>query len=773
MKSGHNIIIEDNKLVIINLRQYLIGVNEMIRKLFFALFVFSAFGCAGFSAQEKISYEGYSLKFEDNFDGSKLDTKKWGFEFHEPGWVNNELQSYDDSKENTYVKDGNLVIQALEKNNGGKKTYTSGRINTLGKFEAKYGIFEARLKVPQGQGFLPAFWMMPANEQIYGQWPLCGEIDIMEVLGNDIKKSYSTLHFGEPHTQKQVFKTLKKGDFANEFHTYAVEWLPDEFKFYVDGEYIGSVTEWFTKKAGDEPVTFPAPYDQPYYMILNVAVGGNWPGNPDHTTKFDERAQMVVDYVRVYQKDSYDENVTMKEAEVKVRGADGKNGNLVRQSKNSWEYMQQLGGEGAFNYNNGVLEVTTKKAGTVDYSVQLVQADIPLVKGAYYEFSFDAWSTENRSTMVGLTGPNNGFVRYFGDEKISLTKNKKNYKFKFQMKETTDPACRIDFNMGATSSTAPIYISNVVIKQVGKGAIETAEKSVTADGNYIYNGTFDRGYGRMKYWKAECADGSSQEVTNVKNVRECKVVVGKAGANAVVLSQDKIPLASDTEYVFTLESSTKNVDKAKLFVNDTQIKLVKSGKGYKAVFNAGKCGATSTFKMVFENKGEYRFDNIRMVENALLKNGSFAKGMAGWELYTYSSADAEVQAKDKAVITINDTNDAEWKIQLKQNNVSLKKGAKYVLSFDISSTKDREVKYALQRDGARWKTLHGVEDWVPYNNGPVVNAKKDVQHVEQEFTMKYADDDFVILTFSLAAVNGKKVKGEHKITISNVKLIEK
>ena len=93
----------------------------MIRKLFFALFVFSAFGCAGFSAQEKISYEGYSLKFEDNFDGSKLDTKKWGFEFHEPGWVNNELQSYDDSKENTYVKDGNLVIQALEKNNGGKK----------------------------------------------------------------------------------------------------------------------------------------------------------------------------------------------------------------------------------------------------------------------------------------------------------------------------------------------------------------------------------------------------------------------------------------------------------------------------------------------------------------------------------------------------------------------------------------------------------------------------------------------------------------------------
>ena len=95
------------------------------------------------------------------------------------------------------------------------------------------------------------------------------------------------------------------------------------------------------------------------------------------------------------------------------------------------------------------------------------------------------------------------------------------------------------------------------------------------------------------------------------------------------------------------------------------------------------------------------------------------------------------------------------------------------MSFDISSTKDREVKYALQRDGARWKTLHGVEDWVPYNNGPVVNAKKDVQHVEQEFTMKYADDDFVILTFSLAAVNGKKVKGEHKITISNVKLIEK
>lgn len=756
----------------------------MIRKTFLVAAAFSSFFALSCTAKSKssaepetalgpkLSYEGYTLKFEDNFDGDKLDSSKWGFEYHEPGWVNNELQSYDDNKENTYVKDGNLIIQALEKKEDGKKTYTSGRINTLGKYEAKYGIFEARLKVPAGQGFLPAFWMMPANEQLYGQWPLCGEIDIMEVLGHETDKSYSTLHFGEPHTQKQVSKKLKKGDFSKEFHTYSVEWLPDEFKFYVDGEFIGSVTEWFTKKVGDDPVTFPAPYDQPYYMILNVAVGGNWPGNPDSKTKFAENARMVVDYVRVYQKDSYDENVNMKEIDVKVRDA-GKDGNLVRQDKSAWEYMQQQGGDGAVKFNGDIIEVTTKKAGVVDYSVQLVQADIPLVKGAWYEFSFDAWSTENRTTLIGITGPNNGYVRYFGDEKLQLTKDRKSFNYKFQMKQTTDPACRIDVNMGATSSIAPIYMSNFKLIKSGSSAIEEGEKSVTSDGNYVYNGSFDRGDGRMKYWKAVCAEGSSQEITNINNIRECKVNVGSAKENAVVMSQDKIPLASNTEYSFSVTSDSASFSKAKVFVNDTKLNLKQSGNVYKCVFTTKKVPDTSEIKFVFEDKGEYIFDNVSLVENALVKNGAFSKGISGWELYAYSSSDAEVTADNGAVIKINDTNDAEWKIQLKQNRVSLKKGKTYVLSFDVSSTKDRLVKYALQRDGARWKTLHGVEDWVPYNMGPVAEATKNLQHVEDEFTMTYDSDDFTILTFSLGAVNNIKIKDEHTVVIKNVKLIEK
>ena len=125
-------------------------------------------------------YSDDDLVWMDDFDGKKLNSKNWNYEIHEPGWVNNELQSYVESSKNTYVKDGYLIIQAIK--NGSK--YTSGRINTAGKHEFTYGRFEARLKVPKGQGFLPAFWMMPADESFYGQWPKCGEIDIMEVLGN-------------------------------------------------------------------------------------------------------------------------------------------------------------------------------------------------------------------------------------------------------------------------------------------------------------------------------------------------------------------------------------------------------------------------------------------------------------------------------------------------------------------------------------------------------------------------------------------------------------
>lgn len=747
----------------------------MIKKTFL-LSLIAIFTVTTAFSQEKLSYEGYKLKFEDHFDGKSLNKKYWNFEKHEPGWVNNELQSYIENKKNVYLKDGNLVIQPIKTTDKrGNATYTSGRINTMGKVTAKYGIFEARLKVPQGQGYLPAFWMMPNNESLYGQWPLCGEIDIMEVLGHEINKVYSTLHFGQPHTQKQVSSVLEKGDFANEFHTFSCEWNPNEFRYYVDGVFIGSITEWFTKKAGDtDPLTFPAPYDQPYYIILNVAVGGDWPGYPDETTTFDEKAQMVVDYVRIYQKNSYDENVKMKEMDVAIRSGDA-SGNYV--SSNKWEFMSQQGGEGSAEITPSLLTVNTKSAGGVDYSIQLVQADIPLVKGGFYEFSFDAYSTENRSMMAGITGPNNGYVRYFGDEKISMTPAKKNYKFNFQMKETTDPACRIDFNMGATSSTAPIYISNVVVKQTGIGKIAEPEKSITADGNYVYNGGFDKGEGRFKYWTKELKDGATLEITNKDNIRECKVNVKKTLANAAVLIQDKIPLAPNTEYILSASSKSKGFEKTKFYVNDKLITLeapTKEGKPYSTKFTTDAAISTadgkSVLKIAFENEGEYIFDDVRIGEASLVKNRLFEKGMSGWELYAFSTGDASVAVDGGAITTITDTTADEWKIQLKQNDIYLEKGAGYKLSFDIEASVDRDVKYALQRDGTRWLALYGEEDWTGYNSSPTVSLKAGKkQTVVQEFDMTYEDDEHVILTFSMGAVS-ERITKEHTVKISNVNL---
>lgn len=272
----------------------------------------------------------YKLVWEEQFDGDTLNPENWSFEKHEPGWVNAELQEYVVSEENTYVKDGMLYIRPTERldesgnaiyeeRDGQRyKTYLSGRINTLGKHEFTYGRFETRAKVPKGKGFLPAFWMMPADEDYYGQWPKCGEIDIMEVHGDKLSQSYGTLHFGEPHEQSQGMYELpeKAADFGSDFHVFACEWDPGEFRFYVDGTLFYTANDWFTKRPECEEVPYPAPYDQPFYIILNLAVGGSWVGYPDNDAVFGEDAQFVIDYVRVYAKDSYDTNVVKPEKKV-------------------------------------------------------------------------------------------------------------------------------------------------------------------------------------------------------------------------------------------------------------------------------------------------------------------------------------------------------------------------------------------------------------------------------------------------------------------------
>ncbi|MBE0637448.1 MAG: glycoside hydrolase family 16 protein [Bacteroidales bacterium] len=228
---------------------------------------------------------------EFNYTG-KPDPAKWNTETGGTGWGNEELQYYTDSESNAYVENGVLTITAREEQVGGRD-YTSARITTQGKFDVKYGKIEARIKLPYGQGLWPAFWMLGANFDQVG-WPACGEIDIMEMVGgtNGDNTCHATLHWdndGE-HAQYGLSYTLTSGIFADNFHVFAVEWDDQEIRAYVDDiqYYVADITP-----AG------LSEFQNNFFIILNLAVGGNWPGPPNASTEFPQTMQ--IDWVRVYQ----------------------------------------------------------------------------------------------------------------------------------------------------------------------------------------------------------------------------------------------------------------------------------------------------------------------------------------------------------------------------------------------------------------------------------------------------------------------------------------
>ncbi|GAB6090237.1 glycoside hydrolase family 16 protein [Spirochaeta dissipatitropha] len=241
------------------------------------------------------------LVWADEFEGTSLDTSKWSYmhgtgeQFGLTGWGNNELQYYTDRAENIFVQDGKLHIRAVEEEYEGMQ-YTSARIRTLGKGDWRYGRFEIRAKLPEGQGLWPAIWMLPSDD-VYGGWAASGEIDIMELVGHEPGTVHGTLHFGGewPHnTYSGGSYRLDSGKFSDDFNVFTLEWEEEEFRWYVNGELFRTQKRWHTLRHD-----FPAPFDQPFHLLMNVAVGGDWPGDPDSSTVFPQ--EMVIDYVRVYQ----------------------------------------------------------------------------------------------------------------------------------------------------------------------------------------------------------------------------------------------------------------------------------------------------------------------------------------------------------------------------------------------------------------------------------------------------------------------------------------
>lgn len=427
---------------------------------------------AATEAVEVPELDGYSLLWNDEFSGSTLDESKWNYEPHEPGWTNEELQEYTTSTDNVFLRDGKLVIKAIKSDKNGKDYYTSGKVAGQNKTDFTYGKVVVSARVPVGQGLWPAVWMMPKDEGHYGQWPKCGEIDIMEVLGNDVSTAYGTLHFGEPHGEIQGTWGLKGQTYADSFHEYSVEWEPGEIRWYIDGNLYNTANDWFTAVQGEEEKPYPAPFDQPFFVQMNLAVGGTWPGNPDASTDFD-KAEFEVDYVRVYQKPAYDTNVKKPEKEFRQAQEDGNfifNGDFSEAEDLTddvnWKFLLFDGGEGAAEIRDNMIVITSEKEGTKEYSVQLVQPDLPMIKGKKYRVTFDAYADEERDIVVCVSAPSAGWIRYLKDTKLTLTTEKQSFTYDFEMKDKDDNNGRLEFNMGKRGSTATVYISNVRVEEI-------------------------------------------------------------------------------------------------------------------------------------------------------------------------------------------------------------------------------------------------------------------------------------------------------------------
>jgi beta-glucanase (GH16 family) len=257
-------------------------------------------------AADGTALAGWTLTWSDEFNGpngSAVDPTKWKHDVGGTGWGNNELEYYTDGTQNAVVQDGYLVITATKEGASSYKcsygtcTYTSARLLTQGLFAQQYGRFEARAQMPTGKGLWPAIWMLGDNISTVS-WPACGEIDFMETIGTDIQTNHGSLHMPASYGPSGTYKLPNNASFADAFHTFAIEWAPGTVSFFVDDNL-------YETQKSPVPNGDTWEFDHPFFLLINVAVGGQWPGSPDATTTFPQT--LKVDWVRAYQKNNADQ----------------------------------------------------------------------------------------------------------------------------------------------------------------------------------------------------------------------------------------------------------------------------------------------------------------------------------------------------------------------------------------------------------------------------------------------------------------------------------
>lgn len=384
------------------------------------------------------------LTWADEFDQNSLDMSKWSYEtgnwkldengnYETTGWGNNEQEFYTDR--NAEVSGGTLKIYAKKEQYSdpvqGSFDYTSSKLISLGKFDMCYGKVDIRARFDSGKSLWPALWMLP-TDSVYGRWAASGEIDIMEGWGSTPEKVCGTIHFGDTwpgNTYLTQNYTFSNGDSTENWHKYSIEWEKGEIRWYIDGNLYSTQNRW-----NSQGRAFPAPFDQNFYLILNLAVGGTFDGIDgvwaDPSTFADGPKKMEVDYVRVYQRngESY-----VPEAP----------------SQRSMKSYIMEGGEGSVSNSDRGTSVKVSSPGDKPYSIMACAEKLNVSASKTYGVDFDIVSSRNRNFV--LTAENSEYKRFL-DETLSISGEKKH--FHFEITPETDESLDIKFQFGMTDDSA-------------------------------------------------------------------------------------------------------------------------------------------------------------------------------------------------------------------------------------------------------------------------------------------------------------------------------
>lgn len=739
----------------------------------------------------------WNLIWNDDFSGDTLDTSKWSFQTgikaNPDGpiyWGNNEKEFY--TEENTSVKDGKLVIEA--KNDGREgMPYTSSRIRTVTDdkrklFTTRYGKIEAKMKLPKGQGFWPAFWMLPADET-YGIWAASGEIDIMEARGQEPNSIDGTIHYGSQwpnNTYSGGRYTFGNGTDINDFHIYSIEWEPGEMRWYVDGELFSTKNRWYSKGAKEaDNYTYPAPFDEEFYLLLNLAVGGNYVSNVEPTPEdFNTPATMEVDYVRVYQKDSYNEDVTEPEAEKDTdkfatysRDTDGsfvtdrnfdtvnmtaiKDGKLEDTSSGQtgearfplgrWFFATQSDFGASATLSKEVIsektftKVSIANGGNQTYSTQLIQY-VSLAKGYTYEIAFDAKSDAPRTIIAKAAGnADAGFPSYSPSFESALTTQLQHYSYKFTMTESSQDRARLELNLGIDMNA--VTIGNITVKETEPDMIgNDGTKTPLEDGNHIYNGTFDQGTNRMKFWHV---DGASPITLN----RQMKVIINKTTGtiDEVKLYQKGIQLLQKDNYQLTFDAGASKVRNItvrfvgkdgvtvygeKIYELSTEISSFTGERAYTFTMPEGVTDEEA--QLVFclgGDDSDITIDNVKLLRTTNqnidytgvnlypILNGDFTIGTTGWTAYQTNLIieNGILKAPGGNGVNVYDN-------MVMHENMLLSKDMTYVLSFKAKASASKLIKFTIE-DASYTPILQEDNyavgsEWVTYTKIFTVNTSK-------------------------------------------------